>query len=83
MPQLDLFVYITQVYSILIFFCCFFLAFTKFWEKILFQVEIITFKLFLWRRYVRSFLLQSLILKSIVKQPSSYLTCTVFSPFYC
>jgi hypothetical protein len=79
MPQLDIFTYITQVYSISFFFIFFIIGFTLFWNKILFQNELLSLRLKFFQKKELFFLLQSLLIKISVKQPSFYLNIIFFN----
>ena len=72
MPQLDTFTYITQVYTIVLFFLFFILFLGQFWQIILFQVELISLYLLYKKRVELTVLLQSLFLKYIVNHPAGY-----------
>jgi len=82
MPQLDLFTYITQVYSISFFFLFFIIGFTLFWNKVLFQNELLTLRLNFLKKKELFFLLQSLLIKISVKQPSFYLNIIFFNALH-
>jgi len=82
MPQLDLFTYITQVYSISFFFLFFIIGFTLFWNKVLFQNELLTLRLNFFKKKELFFLLQSLLIKISVKQPSFYLNIIFFNALH-
>ena len=79
MPQLDIFTYITQVYSISFFFIFFIIGFTIFWNKILFQNELLALRLIFFKKKELFFLLQSSLIKISVKQPSFYLNIIFFN----
>ena len=79
MPQLDIFTYTTQVYSISFFFIFFIIGFTLFWNKILFQNELLSLRLKFFQKKELFFLLQSLLIKISVKQPSFYLNIIFFN----